>query len=143
MPFPFRSFNITMDHAQPGCQRSLLWEVTCGALCSHSHLERSPWKMGGEAAGTAWNLMPEPHALVQPQEVIGTSGNSVRQGQEARARMWHSGGADRVQKAQHSLEMADTEARSCKRPMRFPWGQDKNRCGGFYSEELKKAEKDL
>lgn len=45
----------------------------------------------GEQEGQPGELMPEPHALVQPQEVTGASGNRVRQGEEARLRMWHSG----------------------------------------------------
>lgn len=78
MPFLFGSCNIRMNHPQPECQGCLLMKVTLMVSILPFPFRKVTLEAGGgggDRKDSLVSLMPEPLALVQPQEVTGASGN--------------------------------------------------------------------
>ena len=64
-----------MDHLQSECQRSLLRKVALAVPVLPFPLKRSLWRLRAGNEDSLVSLLPEPHVLVQLQEVAGASGN--------------------------------------------------------------------
>lgn len=78
MLFLFRSYNIRMNHPQPECQGCLLMKVTLMvSILPLAFRKVTLEAMGGgrDRKDSLVSQMPDPHALVQPQEVTRASGN--------------------------------------------------------------------
>lgn len=87
------------------------------------------------------SLMLDLHVLWLHQGLTGAFGNRVRQVQEGRPRMWHSGEAKQGSRRLSTFQRWQTqEPESCKRSRRLPGVEDKNGCDGSCSKESVKAE---
>lgn len=71
MPFLFRSCNNKMDRSQLECQGSLLMKVTLLVPVPPFPFRKVTLEAAGETGKSLVSLTPEPHGLVQPQEVTG------------------------------------------------------------------------